>query len=51
MIILLLIFLCVFYTRPWIDRYKDYRGIEHIVLWYTNHKGERKFISLVGGQE
>lgn len=52
MIVILAIILIVFlYTHPWIDSYKDYRGIKHTVLWYTNFKGDRKFIYLTGGQE
>lgn len=39
------------YTHPWIDYYTDYRGIKHLVLWFTNVKGERKFINLIGSQE
>jgi len=47
-IILLIIFFITLYIRPWIDIYKDYRGIQHITLWYNNHKGERKYINLIG---
>ena len=36
------------YYNPWIDIYKDYRGEKHIVLWYNDLKGERKFIDLLG---
>lgn len=50
-IILLLIWAILAYTHPWIDVFKDYRGTKHIVLWYTNFKGERVFINLKGGQE
>ena len=39
------------YTHPWIDVFKDFRGVKHIVLWYTNYKGERKFINLTGDQQ
>lgn len=48
-LILLIIIIC--YTHPWIDKYKDYRGVKHIVLWYTNLKGERVFVNLQGDQE
>lgn len=50
MILILLIILCIIlvYTCPWIDSYTDYRGIKHLVLWYTNLKGERDFINLIG---
>ena len=52
-IILLLIWVIITYTHPWIDVYKDYRGIKHTTLWYTNFMGERKFIiiNLPGDQE
>jgi len=45
--ILLIIFV---YTNPWIDKYTDYRNEKHLVFWYTNYKGERKFINIVGSQ-
>ena len=48
---ILLIILCLIllvYTCPRIDSYTDYRGIKHLVLWYTNLKGERDFINLIG---
>jgi hypothetical protein len=51
--ILLILILCIIisYTHPWIDVFKDFRGVKHIVLWYTNYKGERKFINLSGDQQ
>ena len=51
MIWILLIILLIFYFRPWIDIYTDYKGIKHIVLWYTNLKGKRMFINLIGSQK
>lgn len=48
LIILLIIFFIILYIRPWIDFYKDYRGIQHVILWYDNYKGERKYINLIG---
>jgi hypothetical protein len=50
-LILLLIIIVIGYTHPWIDVYTDYRGVRHITLWYSNYRGERKFINLIGGQE
>jgi len=51
MILLLLLIFCIVYTHPWIDIFKDFRGEQHIILWYTNYKGERKFINLTGDQQ
>jgi len=53
MILIILLIFCVVitYTHPWIDIFTDYRGIQHIIFWYTNFKGERKFINLLGSQE
>ena len=48
--ILLLLWIIITYTHPWIDCYKDYKGSNYIVLWYTNFKGERKFVNLLGSQ-
>lgn len=50
-IVLLLIILVIGYTHPWVDIYKDYRGVQHVTLWYSNYKGERKFINLIGDQK
>lgn len=52
MIWIILLLILITYTRPWIDVYEDYRGIKHIVLWYSDFKGERrcKFIE-IGDQE
>lgn len=49
MIWIIIILFLIFYLRPWIDIYTDYRGIKHIILWYTNLKGERNYIN-IGGQ-
>ena len=51
MIWIILLIFCVVITYPWIDIFTDYRGIQHIIFWYTNFKGERKFINLLGSQE
>lgn len=48
---ILLILIVLLYTHPWIDKYTDYRGQKHLVLWFTNHKGDRKFINIIGSQE
>ena len=50
-VILLILWAVITYTHPWIDSYTDYIGEKHTVLWYTNFKGERKFINLIGDQE
>ena len=49
--ILILLLIIISYTHPWIDKYTDYRGEKHIVFWYSNFKGERKYINIIGGQE
>ena len=41
-IIIAILYAIIAYTHPWIDKFKDYRDKEHIFLWYTNYKGERK---------
>jgi hypothetical protein len=50
-IILIILWIVLTYTHPWIDSYTDYRGEKHTILWYTSYKGERKFINLVGSQQ
>ena len=50
-VILLILWAVITYTHPWIDSYTDYIGGKHTVLWYTNFKGERKFINLIGDQK
>ena len=50
-IFLIIIWVVVTYTHPWIDSFKDFRGTKHILLWYTNFKGERKYVDLTGDQE
>jgi len=50
--IIFLILLLLVFASPWIDIFTDYRGIKHIILWYTNMvTGERKFIDLIGGDQ
>ena len=53
MIIILIIFLgLIVLFRPWIDYYTDYRGVKHLILWYTNLKtNQRNFINLIGSQK
>ena len=51
MIWIIFLLILIAYARPWIDIYKDYRGVKHIVLWYNNFKGERAFINIVGDQK
>ena len=50
-IFLIILWGIITYIHPWIDYFQDYRGINHVFLWYTNFKGERKYIELTGGQE
>lgn len=51
MIWIIFLLILIVYTHPWIDVYNDYRGTKHIVLWYTDFRGKRVFINLIGGQE
>lgn len=50
-LLILILYVIISYTHPWIDIFKDFRGVKHTVLWYTNYKGERKFINLTGDQQ
>lgn len=50
-IIAIILWAVITYTHPWIDKYIDYRGDKHTVLWYTNYKGERKYINIIGSQD
>lgn len=50
-IILCILWVIITYTHPWIDSYIDFRGQKHVVFWFTNHKGERKYINIIGSQE
>jgi hypothetical protein len=34
--------------QPYIDSYIDYRGNHHIILWYNDLKGERKYLNIKG---
>ena len=50
-IILILLILVIGITfQPYIDSYIDYRGQHHIILWYNNLKGERKYLNIKGEQ-
>lgn len=50
--LLFILLLVIALTQPWVDVYKDYREIKHIVLWYTDFiTGERKFINITGSQK
>ena len=49
-IILIILYTIIVYLHPWIDSYTDYRNIKHVVLWYTNFRGERKYYDLIGSQ-
>ena len=47
-VIVMIVYAIIVYTHPWFDFYTDYRGVKHLVLWYTNYKAERVFINLIG---
>lgn len=49
--LLIVIFIISIYTRPYLDIFEDYRGEHHIILWYNNFKGERKYINIRGSQQ
>lgn len=46
-IVLLILLLVIVYIKfnPYLDIFKDYRGIRHYILWY-DWNGERKNIHL-----
>lgn len=46
--IITIVFLFLIFN-PYIDIYTDYRGKNHMILWY-NKNGERKHIDLIGSQ-
>ena len=50
LIVMLVLWVVLAYTRPWIDEYIDHDGQKHVVLWYTNFRSERKYINIVGSQ-
>lgn len=51
LIIFIFLYIIMILSNPWIDKYKDYYGNKHIVLWYTDIFGERRFINLIGSQK
>ena len=49
LILLTFIILAIGVTfQPYIDSYIDYRGNHHIILWYNDLKGERKYLNIKG---
>lgn len=36
MIYLILIVIIIFIFSPYIDVFKDYRGKQHLIIWYNN---------------
>lgn len=50
-LLIILIGLGLVYLWYSLDIFVDYRGKFHIIIWYTNSKGVRKFINLLGSQE
>jgi hypothetical protein len=49
-IFLIIIVVLMYVYSPYLDIFKDYRGELHIILWYDDSKGERKFINILGSQ-
>ena len=49
-VIIVLIFLILILSSPYIDIYRDFEDKLHIIIWYTNHNNERKHFNLIGGQ-
>jgi hypothetical protein len=47
-ILVLLIILGI--CDPYIDCFYDYRGEYHIILWYNDFEGQRKYINIIGNQ-
>lgn len=46
-IIILIIFIFLMFTSPYIDYYKDKDGTKHLIIWYTNViTDERKFYKI-----
>ena len=45
-VLIFILYAIIVWTHPWFDFYDDYRGIKHIMLWYTNYKGIRKYIQI-----
>jgi len=48
LILMITAFLMIVIYEPYIDVFKV-DGKYHIILWYTNLDGERKFINILGG--
>ena len=48
LIFMILAFLVLVSFEPYIDYYKV-DGKYHIILWYTDLDGERKFFNILGG--
>lgn len=51
LVIFFILYGIIVYMHPWFDYYSDYREQKHLVLWYTNLKGKRVFINLIGNQQ
>jgi hypothetical protein len=49
--IILIILVIISIYDPYIDCFYDYRGKYHIILWYNDNEGQRKYINIIGNQE
>lgn len=49
-IIILILLLIIYIFSPYIDFFIDYRGKYHIILWYNDFEGQRKYINIIGNQ-
>ena len=49
--VILIILVIIGIYDPYIDCFYDYRGKYHIILWYNDFEGQRKYINIIGNQE
>jgi hypothetical protein len=49
--VILIILVIIGIYDPYIDCFYDYRGKYHIILWYNDSKGQRKYINIIGNQD
>ena len=50
-ILTILVIVIIGIYDPYIDCFCDYRGKYHIILWYNDNEGQRKYINIIGNQE
>ena len=48
LIILVIVIIGIY--DPYIDCFYDYIGKYHIILWYNDSEGQRKYINIIGNQ-